>query len=144
MIRTTRQSLDGLLAGYDLTALADCSLAAYAWLTTSRDVLAVRTQTRAVAERGGEFFTAFDPELRPRLQFALPETGRPGYIESAGSEQLAAGLRLTQWDGHACDLPIPAVSGKIGERRLEYNVNSTPTRTSRLAGMGIAESTQAR
>ncbi len=106
--RTSRQSLDSLLADYDLSPLAASAGEAYDWLTKSRDVLLIRTLARSAAERGGDFLTAFDLDLRVRLQLALPRPGRPVYFERTGSQRLQAGLRVTEVDSRRCNLPLQA------------------------------------
>ena len=94
--RTMRHSLSELLAGYDLTALAVTARAAHQWLTTSADVLLVRTAAREQAQAGCSFLAAMDGNLRVRIELALPCPGRPEYFERTGSERLRNGLRVTR------------------------------------------------
>jgi hypothetical protein len=98
LLRTTRQSLDRLLSGYDLAPLIASNAGAGEWLTTSPGVLLVRTADVLTAEQGGEFLTAFDGNLRPRLRLALARPGRPAYCEARGVELLRDGLLATQLD----------------------------------------------
>ena len=106
--RTTRRSLDDLLAGYDLTALAEQAGEAHRWLTNSADVLLIRTAGRESAQRGSDFLTALDRQLRPRLTLALARPGAPAYVEARGIELLRDGLRATQIGQRSSDLRLRA------------------------------------
>jgi hypothetical protein len=91
-IRTTRQSLSDLLSHYDFQTLADAAPPLAEWLHSDRDVLLIRSAASA-----DSFMTAFDCAMQPRLKFsvACARNEQPRYVEVAGREHLADGLRVS-------------------------------------------------
>ncbi|MEO6434720.1 MAG: hypothetical protein ABIP55_03025, partial [Tepidisphaeraceae bacterium] len=93
-IRTTRSSLDELIAQYDWSALDAADPETCQWLTAARGVLLIRT--------GRSQMTAFDSQRHRRFTLKLPEPGR--FIECGGIEY-ADDLSLVL--ENSTSLPIP-------------------------------------
>jgi hypothetical protein len=78
--------------------------------------LLIRTPRDRLFGQAPLSITAYDRRLRPRLEFApadgVDDPAGVRYVEWAGAEYLAAGLRLTRaWatDGTALDLPAEPI-----------------------------------
>lgn len=92
-VRTTRQSLDRLLAGYDFAPLRRWAPRLANWLTSSR-LLLIRDASLPTPNR--LVLAAFDAQQRRRLELE-PASGRDEavrYLEVAGREFIAGGLRV--------------------------------------------------
>jgi hypothetical protein len=109
-LRTTRSSLDGLLAQYDLDPLSRAAPEVVEWLRTSRHVLLIRNP--AARGTAPTFLTAYDDAMRLRLELDLGQpAGVPvAYVEWLGHELLAGGLRCLRVDGaEVAPVPLPPV-----------------------------------
>lgn len=89
--RTTRSSLDELLSQYDWPANETVD-----WLRTSNHVLLVRTPglnpSRAM-------LSGFDASMTLRVEMSPAEESSPRYVEHAGVEYFAEGLKIRSPDG---------------------------------------------
>jgi hypothetical protein len=94
-LRTTRSSLDEFVAGFDLSSLRAAAPQLADWLTTSRQVLLIRTSAWPPAAKDAAFLTAFDEEMQPRLGMNLIAEADcdVAYRESLGVEWPQWGLR---------------------------------------------------
>jgi hypothetical protein len=92
--RTTRSSLDSLLAGYDFSALNAASPNTYQWMASARDVLLIRTDRATLA--------AFDAQQRMQFRLEMPDPAR--FFECGGIEYIE-GLSAILANGER--LPIP-------------------------------------
>jgi hypothetical protein len=108
LLRTTRRSLDNLLARFDLSILQQTNADIFKWLTTSRDVLLLRSADSQAAGQGSAFLTAYDQSLQARIGLALTAPVNLHYIESWGVQIPCAGLRVLRLDDATVDLPLPA------------------------------------
>src|SRR5262249_43151614 len=94
-LRTTKTSLIAFLAQYDLEPLARVAPEVAAWLRAGDGVLLIRTSAAAATNAEAPLLTAYDRQLRARVQLGVVAT-TPGkhYEERCGVEYLTAGLRV--------------------------------------------------
>jgi hypothetical protein len=112
-LRTTRQSLDDLLAAFDMSGLEDRAPQVAAWLSTARNVLFIR-RPEVDAPRGSLVAfavdlrtdgTAQDSRVQPRIEFDIDfdwdrsTDADIAYVERAGVEYPRQGLRVQRvWE----------------------------------------------
>jgi hypothetical protein len=108
-LRTTRGSLDDLLAGYDLGLLTAIDEALVHWLKNAKDVLLIRAAGNQPPRQGEPLLIAYDEQGRPRIELAavVDANGSVEYHVRDGIEYLARGLRVLRIDSRdaACVLP---------------------------------------
>lgn len=107
-VRTSRQSLQELLAQYDFELLRKLSPRLYDWLAAARHVLLVRTAS--VPRDREPLLVAYDQRGRPQIELAVGQSAAQTaeYVESAGVEYLAGGLQVLRiWDDDATDTVNP-------------------------------------
>jgi hypothetical protein len=97
---TTRQSLDLLLACYDLSPLESVDRELVAWLRTSRQVLLIRTPGIGQEAWPTQLLTAYDEKLQPRLRLGIAPSAAPDGIVLTPSKNETASV----------DLPVLRVS----------------------------------
>jgi hypothetical protein len=90
-LRSTRQSLDDFLGGYDWSWLARHSPGTAGWLFSSRRALVLRAPAAASNEL---VLCAGEAGQAPRLWLRPADPGQAPYCEWCGQEYLAAGLAL--------------------------------------------------
>ncbi len=99
-LRTTRSSLNVLLAQYDWEPLREYAKEIWIWLSSADPVLLIRSPRCRRRETPAPFLTAFDPQMQPRIELGLnQDVGPVAYREFAGVEYLAEGLRVLRvWE----------------------------------------------
>ncbi len=114
LLRTTRQSLDELLASYDLQLLGDASREIHAWLTTDRSVLFVQSvpQPPVLAQARLQGYDRHG-RLRIELGFANSADSRVHYRQRAATERVDGLQLLRVWES--------AADGSLAERDLRAN-----------------------
>jgi hypothetical protein len=99
-LRTTRQSLQALLAAFDLSELERRAPETAAWLSAARNVLLIRNPQPDATSGSLVAFDAAasrpDGTPQPRVEFVLDRPAAPdaGYTERAGIEYPLSGLRV--------------------------------------------------
>lgn len=153
-VRTTRQSLNEFLEGYDWQALQERSPDTHRWLAQSPHVLLIRRPNRnpigiqrPIGNEGpfgiwgpngihgptGVSLLAYDEGLQPRLELGVGSgAGEPvQYVEEAGREYALCGLQLlTIWE--AATQENGAAAGEWRECRIDDVWLAPSFRLSRL------------